>query len=64
MKAGLPEFDSPENLDALALAGNRNFRRMSHATPGGMQGGVLPEAGLIGEDQGTVFLVGFFFSLG
>ena len=64
VKAGLPQFYGPENLDALALAGNRDLGRMSHSAPSSMQRGVLPEAGLIGEDQGAVFLLGFFFRFG
>lgn len=64
VKSRLPQLDSAEDLDTLALPGDRNLGRMSNAAPGGMQGRVLPEAGLIGKDQSAVFLLGFFFRLG
>lgn len=64
MKSRLPELDGTEDLDALALAGDRNLGRMSDSAPSGVQRGVLPETGFIGEDQGAVFLLGFFFRFG
>src|ERR1700693_161015 len=59
-----PEFDCAENLHALPLSGNRNFRRMTHAAPGGVQRRILPEAGLVGEDQRPVLRLGFFLRSG
>ena len=64
MEAGLPEFDGAQNLDALAFPGDRNLRRLPDAAPGGVQGGVLPEAGFIGEEQRPVLSPGFFLRLG
>src|SRR2546422_6195826 len=49
-----PKFDGAENLHALALSGNRDFWRATHAAPGGVQGRVLPEAGFVREDQRPV----------
>jgi hypothetical protein len=64
MEAGLPEFDGAQDLDAPALPGDRNFRRLPEAAPGGVQGGVLAEAGFVGEDQRPVLPPGFFLRLG
>jgi len=64
MEAGLPEFDGAQDLDALALPGDRNFRRLPDAAPGGVQGGVLPEAGFVGENQRPILSPGFFLRLG
>ena len=50
VEACTPEFDGPKNLYALALPGNRHFRRATYAAPGGVQRRILPEAGLVGED--------------
>ena len=59
-----PEFDGSEYLHALALSSNRNFRRATHAAPGGVQGRVLPEAGFVSEDQRPVPRLGFFLRFG
>ncbi len=59
-----PEFDGSEYLHALALSGNRDFRRATHPAPGSVQSRVLPETGLVGEDQRPVPLLGFFFRSG
>ena len=64
VEAGLPEFDGAQDFDALALPGDRNFRRPPDAAPGGVQGGVLAEAGFVGEDQRPVLPPGFFLRLG
>ena len=64
MKPCLPHLDGPEDLDALALPGHGNLRRMSNSTPGGVQGGILTETGFVGKNQRPVFLLGVFFSLG
>ena len=64
MEAGLPEFDGAQNLDALAFAGDGNLRRLPDAAPGGVQGGILAEAGFVGEDQRPVLSPGFFLRLG
>ena len=50
VEACTPEFDGTENLYAFALPANRDFRRATHAAPGGVQRRILPEAGLVGED--------------
>jgi hypothetical protein len=59
-----PEFNGSENLHALALSGHSNFRRTTDATPGGVQRRVLPETGLIGEDQRPAPRLGFFLMFG
>ena len=64
MEAGLPEFDGAQNLDTFTLPGDRNFRRLPDAAPGGVQGGVLAEAGFVGEEQRPVLAPGFFLRLG
>ena len=50
MKSYLPQLDSAEDLDTLALSGHGNLRWMSDAAPGGVQGGILTEARFIGKD--------------
>jgi hypothetical protein len=55
-----PEFDSSENFHVLALAGDRNFRWATHAAPGSVQRGILPEASFVSEDQGPVPGLRFF----
>jgi hypothetical protein len=64
VEAGLPEFDGPEDLDALAFPGDGNFRGMADATPSGVERGVLSEAGFVGEDQRPVLGAGFFLRRG
>jgi hypothetical protein len=36
METSAPQFDGSQNLDALALSRDGDFRRVSDATPGGM----------------------------
>jgi hypothetical protein len=43
----------------MALAGDRNLRRVADPAPGCVQGGVLAETGLVGEDQRPVLRMGF-----
>ena len=50
MEAGVAQFDGAQDLHTLALSRHRDFRRVADAAPGGMQRGVLPEAGFVGED--------------
>lgn len=50
MKAHLPQLDGAQDLDALTLPSNGNFRGMPDSTPGGVERGILPEAGFIGKD--------------
>ena len=64
METGAPQFDGAQDLHALALSRHRDFGRMADPAPGGMQGGVLPEAGFVGEDQRPAFGVSFFLRLG
>ncbi len=64
METRAPQFDGSQDLDALPLAGDRDFRRVPDATPGGMQRGVLSETGFIGEDQRPTLGSGFFLRLG
>ena len=64
VEAGTPELDSAQDLDALAFAGDGDLGRMADPAPGRVQGGVLPETGFVGKNQGAVFLLGFFFRFG
>ena len=64
METGAIQIDGPEDLHTLALSGDRDLRRVPDSAPGGMQGGVLPEAGFIGEEQRPVFSLGFFLMPG
>ena len=47
MKPYLPQFDGAEDL---SLPGNGDLGRMADAAPGGVQGGILAEAGFIREN--------------
>ena len=64
MKSSAPKFDGTQDFDVFAFAGHRDFRRMAHAAPGGMQRRILAEAGFVGKDQGPVLRVGFFLISG
>src|SRR3954447_204747 len=64
VEARAPEFNGAEDLHGFALSGDGNFRRATHATPGGVQGGVLAKAGFIGKDQCPVSRLGFFLRAG
>jgi hypothetical protein len=64
VEAGLPEFDGAEDLDALALPDDGDLRRLADPAPGGVQRGVLAEAGFVGEDQRPVLALGFFIRFG
>jgi hypothetical protein len=50
METGVTQFDGTQDLHALALSRHRDFGRLADPAPGGMQRGVLPEAGFVGED--------------
>ena len=54
VEPGSPEFDGSKDFYILALAGDRNFHRTAHTAPGGVQRGILPETGFIGEEQRPV----------
>jgi hypothetical protein len=64
VKPGLKQFNGSQDLNALALAGNRDFRGAPHSTPSGMQGGILAEAGFVTENQRPAVALGFFLRLG
>jgi hypothetical protein len=64
VEADLPEFNGPENLDAFAFPGDGKFRGMANATPGGVEGGILSEAGFVGENQRPLLGAGFFLRRG
>ena len=64
VEAGAPKLDGAQDLDALAFAGNRDLGWMSDSAPGGVQRGVLPEAGFVGENQCAVLAAGFFLRRG
>jgi hypothetical protein len=59
MEARLPQFNGPQNLHALALSSLGNFWGTTNAAAGGMPGGILAKAGLVGEDQCPVLPVCF-----
>jgi len=59
-----PKFDGTENLDVLAFSRHRDFRWASDATPGGVDGGVLPETGFVGKDERPLSRAGFFLRAG
>ena len=64
VETSAPQFDGPQDLDALALSRDGDLRRVADATPGGMQRGVLPKTGFIGENQRPTLGSGFFLRLG
>jgi hypothetical protein len=64
VEARAPQFDGSQDLNALALPRDGNFRRVPDATPGGVQGGVLAKTGFVGEDQRPALGSGFFLRLG
>ena len=64
VEAGAPKLDGTQDLDTLAFAGNRDLGRMTDSAPGGVQRGVLPEAGFVGENQRPVLGAGFFLRRG
>ena len=64
VKPRAPQLDRAENLHGFARTGNGNLRGVTHATPGRVQRRVLPEAGLVGEDQRPVTRLGFFLRAG
>jgi len=64
METRPPQFDGSQDLDALALSRDGDFRRVPDATPSGMQRGVLPKTGFIGENQRPALDSGFFLRLG
>ena len=64
METRPPQFDGSQDLDALALSRDGDFRRVPDATPSGMQRGVLPKTGFIGENQRPALGSGFFLRLG
>lgn len=64
VEARLPQFDGAEDLHLLALAGNGNLRWTRYAAPGGVERRVLPEAGLVCEEERPVSRAGFFLRAG
>lgn len=58
------KFDGPQNLDALAFPCHRHIGGMADTPPRRMQGGILPKAGFIAEDQRPPFSLGFFLRRG
>jgi len=64
METSVPQFDGAQDLHALAFSCDRDFGRVADAAPGGMQRGVLTEAGFVGEDQRPACGSGFFLRFG
>jgi hypothetical protein len=64
VESSLPEFDGAQDFDALAFSGHRHFRRVTDPAPGRVEGGILPEAGLVGKNQRPVLGAGFFLRRG
>lgn len=63
-ETGAVEFHSAQDLDALALPGDRDLGLVADKAPGRMKGGVLPETRFVGEDQRPVVGSRFFFRFG
>ncbi len=64
VEAGTPEFDSAQDLHALAFAADGDLGGMAESAPGSVQGGVLTETGFIGKNQRPIFAAGFFLRRG
>jgi hypothetical protein len=64
MKPGLPQCDRAKNLLGVPLASGGDARLFSAWRPGLIQTGILPEAGLVFEDQDRPLRAGFFLSRG
>jgi hypothetical protein len=64
VEANTPKLDGTQDLDALALAGDRDFRGMADAAPGGVKRRILSETGFVGENQRPVLGAGFFLRRG
>jgi len=64
MESSVPEFNGAQDLDALAFSGDGDLGRMADPAPGGVQRGILPEAGFVGENQRPVLPLGFFLRRG
>ena len=62
VEASAPQLDRSEDLNALSLSSYWNFRRTAQSAPRSMQCGVLPETGLVRENQRPVLRAGFFLS--
>ena len=60
LKTRAPQLEGAGNFDALALAGDGNFRWPAYAAPGGVERRILPEAGFAGEEERPVARAGFF----
>lgn len=58
METRAPKFDGAQDLDVFTFAGHGDFRRMTHAAPGGMQRRILAEAGFVGKDQADAWRSG------
>lgn len=58
------DFNGPEDLDTLSLSGHWDLRLGSFPGPGGVKGRILPETGLVREEECPSPRVGFFFMLG
>ena len=57
-----PQPSAKRTDDSWPLAGDRDLRRMPNPAPGGVQGGVLAEAGLVTEEQRRLAFSGFFLA--
>jgi hypothetical protein len=64
VEAGTPKFDSAQDLQALAFAGDGDLGGMAEPAPGSVQGGVLPETGFVGKNQRPILGAGFFLRRG
>jgi hypothetical protein len=63
-KPGGVQLDGPENLEGVALARGGDFRLSASSGPGLVQGGVLPEGGLVPKEDRRSLAVGFFLTSG
>jgi len=64
VETGAPQLDGAQDLHAFAFSRHRSFGRTTDAAPGGMQRGILPEAGFVGENQRPAFVLRFFLRFG
>ena len=61
---GIVQPHGSENLLGVAFAAGGNLRLAVPSRPGRVQGGRLPEGGLVGKNDHRSFALGVFFSLG
>lgn len=61
---GTVDLDRAKDLEGVSLAGGRDLRLRAYPGPGLIEGGVLPEAGFVFEEERRPFVFGFFLRVG